>query len=220
MVKDAIYNQAPYSVKVDEDCFVSEHVWNYIYDNIDVCLMDRKALLIAPLLSTGIPTCTFFVLGLLNEKEREELFNIYLKREMPNNLWKLDYSILNKHTIYAEDWIEWMFYDSVRKLETNFKGIHPLRISYKAHIYLNEWILKNYDKVFHLTDGDNNLCAREASNLMPYFTNSFFAIRTSEWKHIITNETFQDRYDNRGKVFPFLVEKRCRRLIDDIKDFI
>ena len=30
----------------------------------------------------------------------------------------------------------------------------------------------------------------------------------------------QDKYENRGKVFPYLVEKRCRRLIDDIKDFI
>lgn len=42
-----------------------------------------------------------------------------------------------------------------------------------------------------------------------------------ELKEEILNQfTFQDRYDNRGKVFPFLVEKRCRRLIDDIKDFI
>jgi len=30
----------------------------------------------------------------------------------------------------------------------------------------------------------------------------------------------QDKYEYRGKVFPYLVEKRCRRLIDDIKDFI
>ena len=30
----------------------------------------------------------------------------------------------------------------------------------------------------------------------------------------------QDKYENRSKVFPYLVEKRCRRLIDDIKDFI
>lgn len=39
-------------------------------------------------------------------------------------------------------------------------------------------------------------------------------------EEILNQFTFQDRYDNRGKVFPFLVEKRCRRLIDDIKDFI
>ena len=30
----------------------------------------------------------------------------------------------------------------------------------------------------------------------------------------------QDKWSNRDKVFPFLVEKRCRRLIDDIGDFI
>jgi len=30
----------------------------------------------------------------------------------------------------------------------------------------------------------------------------------------------QDKWSNRSKVFPFLVEKRCRMLIEDIKDFI
>ena len=39
-------------------------------------------------------------------------------------------------------------------------------------------------------------------------------------ENIIHGYDKQDRWSNRGKVFPFLVEKRCRRLIDDIKDFI
>lgn len=30
----------------------------------------------------------------------------------------------------------------------------------------------------------------------------------------------QDRWSNRSKVFPFLVEKRCRMLIEDVEDFI
>jgi len=30
----------------------------------------------------------------------------------------------------------------------------------------------------------------------------------------------QDKWNNRGKVFPFLVEKRCRMLLEDIKDFV
>ena len=39
-------------------------------------------------------------------------------------------------------------------------------------------------------------------------------------EHIIHSYDKQDRWSNKSKVFPFLVEKRCRRLIDDIKDFI
>ena len=39
-------------------------------------------------------------------------------------------------------------------------------------------------------------------------------------ENIIHSYNKQDRWSNRSKVFPFLVEKRCRRLIDDIKDFI
>ena len=37
---------------------------------------------------------------------------------------------------------------------------------------------------------------------------------------IIYNYENQDKWDNKSKVFPFLVEKRCRRLLEDVKDFI
>lgn len=37
---------------------------------------------------------------------------------------------------------------------------------------------------------------------------------------IIYNYENQDRWHNKSKVFPYLVEKRCRRLLEDIKDFI
>lgn len=39
-------------------------------------------------------------------------------------------------------------------------------------------------------------------------------------KKIIYNYENQDRWDNKGKVFSYLVEKRCRRLLEDVKDFI
>ena len=37
---------------------------------------------------------------------------------------------------------------------------------------------------------------------------------------IINTFESQDTYDNKGKVFPYLVAKRCKRLIEDIEDFI
>ena len=37
---------------------------------------------------------------------------------------------------------------------------------------------------------------------------------------IIDSYNSQDKWENKSKVFPYLVEKRCRRLIDDIGDFI
>lgn len=39
-------------------------------------------------------------------------------------------------------------------------------------------------------------------------------------QEIIYNYWEQWKEDNRGKVFPFLVEKRCRMLLEDIRDFI
>lgn len=37
---------------------------------------------------------------------------------------------------------------------------------------------------------------------------------------IINTFNEQDRWNNKGKVFPYLIANRCRRLIDDIGDFI
>lgn len=37
---------------------------------------------------------------------------------------------------------------------------------------------------------------------------------------IIYNYENQDNWNNKSKVFPYLVEKRCRRLLEDVKDFI
>tara|TARA_B100000575_G_C23142990_1_gene665793 strand:+ start:9228 stop:10070 length:843 start_codon:yes stop_codon:yes gene_type:complete len=37
---------------------------------------------------------------------------------------------------------------------------------------------------------------------------------------VIHNFKKQDKWHNKGKVFPYLVEKRCRRLLEDVRDFI
>jgi hypothetical protein len=37
---------------------------------------------------------------------------------------------------------------------------------------------------------------------------------------IIYSYDSQNKAGNKGKVFPYLVDKRCRRLLEDVKDFI
>ena len=37
---------------------------------------------------------------------------------------------------------------------------------------------------------------------------------------IISNYENQDPWSNKGKVFPYLVEKRCRLLLESVGDFI
>jgi 5'-3' exonuclease len=39
-------------------------------------------------------------------------------------------------------------------------------------------------------------------------------------KEIIYNYKQQDKLENKSKVFPYLIEKRCRRLLEDVKDFV
>ena len=39
-------------------------------------------------------------------------------------------------------------------------------------------------------------------------------------EEIINSYTTQDKSNYKAKVFPYLVEKRCRRLLEDVRDFI
>ena len=39
-------------------------------------------------------------------------------------------------------------------------------------------------------------------------------------KEIIYNYEQQDKWSNKGKVFPYLVENRCRMLLEDVEDFV
>ena len=50
----------PYSIKLDEDCFMSSHVWDYFIENIHI-LDDPETLIFSPLVSTNIPLVDQFI---------------------------------------------------------------------------------------------------------------------------------------------------------------
>ncbi len=66
---------------------------------------------------------------------------------MPNGLWGVDYTPLNEFTIHANEWDYKQFYNGVNNLNTNTKGIHPLRICYESQVSINEYILNNIEKL-------------------------------------------------------------------------
>ena len=68
-IRAAINLDSEYSVKVDEDCFISSKTWEFMIENCEK-LNDKDLLLIAPILSTGIPTCDIFIDNILDNNDR------------------------------------------------------------------------------------------------------------------------------------------------------
>lgn len=167
----------PYSIKLDEDCIINNYILDYMIENTSI-LNNENNLLLSPLLSTTYPSSDLFIEGFLN-KEQQDIINNYLKnREMPNGLFGVDYSKLNKCTIEAQKWDYKAYNNALNELETEKKGISPMRISYEAQTTINEFILENYQKI--VDKNEYSIFEIDA----PYFTNNCFLIKTKLWKHI------------------------------------
>jgi hypothetical protein len=187
-IKFALSTDTEYSVKLDEDCFMSNHVWDYMIENIDILNKDNN-LILSPTMSNNIPSCDYFINDFISEEDvKDKIYNHFLNRAMPNGLWGVDYTNLNKYTIDAEKWDYKNFYDGISKLNTPVKGIHPLRISYEAEVEINDYIVKNVNK-FTIK---NNYSFFEINS--PYFTNSLFFIKTTEWINILKQPLY-DSFD-------------------------
>ena len=90
-----------------------------------------------------------------------------------------------------------VFVDGVRQTPLRQNKIDELIKDPKA---LGEEVYRNYlrnKKLIDLTETPENLKEK-----------------------IIYNYESQDKWHNKGKVFPYLVDKRCRRLLEDVRDFI
>jgi hypothetical protein len=166
-----------YSIKLDEDCIINNHIWDYMIENCGI-LNDENNLLLSPLLSTTLPSCDEFINEFLSNEEGEKIKKYFLSQEMPNGLFNVDYSPLNKYTIYAKEWIPNDYYKGLSELKTNIKGMHPMRISYNAQTNINDFILDNYQKLLN----KNQYSIFEINS--PYFTNNLFLIKTNTWKNI------------------------------------
>ncbi len=174
----AINEPYRYSIKLDEDCIINNHIWDYIIENTDVLENDDN-LLLSPLLSTTIPSCDEFIKGFLSEEEINHIETYFLCQSMPNGLFGVNYESLNEFTINANAWDYRKYLNGLSKLPTETKGMHPMRISYKAQKSINEFILKKYENL--LIKNDYEIFEIES----PYFTNNLFMIRTDIWENII-----------------------------------
>lgn len=186
-IKYAISDENEFSIKLDEDCFINNHIFDYLIENINI-LNNTDNLLLGTLLSHNIPTCDYFIDGFFDEKNKLKIHQYFLNQEMPRGLFNVDYSPLNKYTIHSKEWNYSEYYNGLNMINTELKGMHPIRISWQAQFFMNEYIISNIEKL--IEKKEYNIINIEA----PYFNNSFFAIKTNVWANIILKSSNTD-YD-------------------------
>lgn len=187
-IKNFLNTDSLYSCSMDDDILINNNLWDYMIENIDI-LENKDNLFLSPLISNGIPSVDLFIEDFMNDDDKKEMYNIF-KNFHIDNLWGVDYSKLNKHTIQSNEWIFENFYDEVSKINHYYKGIHPVRASYEAQRRISEIIISNFDK-FH---GKSNYYLETIKR--PYFCNSFYFIKTNIWQEIINdNSLFKDSFD-------------------------
>lgn len=176
---------AEYSCSMDEDILISNFLWDYMIENVDI-LEDDNNLLLTPLISNGIPSVDLFIEDFCNEEDKKSIHKIFNEIHI-DNYWGVDYSSLNKT---REIWDYKSYYNDVKQINHYYKGIHPVRISYDAHLKIAEVICTNPKKMII----DNNFSIEQHN--FPYFCNSFFIIKNSTWRKIIHNgELYRDMFD-------------------------
>jgi hypothetical protein len=176
-LKHVLSLDGEYSMKMDEDCIINNHIWDYMITNANV-LDNTDNLLLTPMLSTSQPSCDEFIEGFLSESDRDIIHNHFLNQKMPNGLFNVNYEPLNEFTVNADKWNPDAFYLGLDKIPTDTKGMHPIRISYNAQTMLNDMIVTNVDKL--MAKGTYGVIELDR----PYFTINMFMMKTSLWKEI------------------------------------
>ena len=135
-----------------------------------------------------------FVSEQFNTEYKEKYFSLIKDTDMIGNplanSWGVDYSFLNSETIEKDKFDSEKYYKKVSELNHYYKGIHPARISMHIHNLLYEFIADNKNVILN-SDGHFIFKVNR-----PYFCNSFFFIKTNNWKESQNDSSlFRDGFD-------------------------
>jgi len=191
-VEKAIDESDTYSISLDEDVFLNNHIWDFMIENCEV-LNDNRNLLLSPLLSTGVPTIDWFIDDFFDEDDKNILFEKFKRtRFIESECTPPGCEVLNRCTIDSMGtWDSKYFYEEVKKMETHYKGIHPVRVSTEIQSILVDLVLKHKDKLLNKMD-----YSLFFNNDRPYFCNNVYMIKTETWKKIVYDQSlFVDKFD-------------------------
>jgi hypothetical protein len=176
-----------FSVKMDEDCILMADGWERFFALVES--MNPDDLFCTGAISNGVPTCDYFVQNFL-PNSKQMIHNLFCLTKYGVG-GGVDYSFLNSSQSPTGEWIPSKFYDEVRKIPHFYKGIHPVRMNFFVAKLINDLIFMEFPTSMHTVVGE-----KIRNNDYPYFCNSFFGIRTEDWKTILSRrDLFVDPYE-------------------------
>lgn len=187
-INEALKQPFKYTIKMDEDVFIGPQAWDFLFNNIHI-LDDDQNVLLAPTLSTGIPSCDDFIEYNLSAKDKYYLYRMFKNTAIPN-LWGSDYSEIHNYLHGPNEYNSTEYFNHVRKVSNIFKGIHPVRINFKIVKFINDRIKSNIHKFVE----NRGFFIKEMTQ--PYFCNTLFAIKSVTYKKIINDPNlYVDGFD-------------------------
>ena len=175
-VEKGIEESDKYSVSLDEDVFINNHIWDFMIENCDVLDNDEN-ILMSPLLSTGIPTVDWFIDGVLNDEDKKIMYDIFRTLRIgeynPNEPIPPGCKVLNEHTVFSDRWDYEKWYEGAFRLDTHYKGVHPIRILDSAQQKMLEFCLKYKSKLLEKRNYE-----LFKVKFRPYFNNNVYMIKT------------------------------------------
>lgn len=173
--------------KWDDDVYLSSDTWDGLINNISV-LDFNENLLLSPILTNGVPSVDYFVEDYLLFQERKELEAIFIKDSIPEVVWGQNYSRLKKYIDGLTSWNSYDYWKEVQTVQTVYRGVHPVRFSYEANMYIAELIKNNKSRFYDKKE--QFLSSHEC----PYFCNNLFFIKSDRWKTSFETHV-KDGYD-------------------------
>lgn len=184
----AMENSDRYFIKLDEDIILSNHVWDYLIENIEILERDPNILLLTPAVNIGVPSTDLFIDDFCGEAQKKEIHDIFLRQDLQataGNRWGEDFEELNQHTLLSKTWNTDDYWKHVSSLKTNLKGIHPVRVSYEAQSYLINCVMNDIGKFMSWQPYEI------VTNNWPYLCNDMSVILTSRLRDIYKEKDFQ-----------------------------
>lgn len=187
-VKVASTVETPIVSKIDEDIFLTASNWGKLLtDSFNFNLSDE---ILAPLISSGVPSVEYFIDSFLNKSQALSLREKFSEFNFVD-AWGVDFSSL-KGSYSKNEYLS--FFKTIADIDHHYKGIHPIRFSSVLQHELLTY-LKNSTSWREPIDSKGFTRDEES----PYFCNSFFITMTSTYKAIsdgiINGEYFNDGFE-------------------------
>lgn len=177
-----------YSIKLDEDIFLSHHVFDFMFTKGCELLEDPQNLFCTPALSNGIPSVQNFMDTYLTDDEKMKLVDVFSKSKIPKGLWGVNWD--REQLVLSGGYNHDTWFDTVARNPHYYKGLHPIRYDWDSQLLMNEYVKKYIGKF----NDPVEFTVQEINR--PYFCNSVFLIKTSEWNRIVNNQSlFVDDFE-------------------------